>query len=46
VRRRLLSGIPLDPTGHPYVLNPYWGIVTLDTASPLSPLPVDDGQVH
>ena len=46
VRRGLLSGIPLDPAGHPYQLNPYWGIVTVDTASPLSPLPVDEGQVH
>lgn len=46
VRRGLLSGIPLDPAGHPYALNPYWGIVTLDTASPLSPLPLDEGQVH
>ena len=45
VRRGFLRGVPLDPTGHPYALNPYWGIVTVDPASPLSPLPGDEGQV-
>jgi tetratricopeptide (TPR) repeat protein len=45
VRGGLLRGVPLDPTGHPYVLNPSWGTVTVDTTSPLRPLPVDEGQV-
>jgi tetratricopeptide (TPR) repeat protein len=45
-RHGYLRGIPLDPTGHPYQLNPYWGLVTVDTTSPLYPLPVDEGQVH
>lgn len=39
VRAGALRGVPLDPRGHPYVLNPYWGLVTLSPASPLNPLP-------
>jgi tetratricopeptide (TPR) repeat protein len=35
-----LAGLPLDPAGHPYQLNPNWGRVTLDPGSPLNPLPV------
>ena len=32
---------PLDPAGYPYQLNPWWGTITLDPASPLNPLPTD-----
>jgi hypothetical protein len=41
-----LRGEPLDPTGHPYQLNPYWGLVTLDRTSPLSPLPTEEAEVR
>ena len=36
-----LRGIPLDPTGTPYVLNPWWGIVQVADDSPLQPMPVE-----
>jgi tetratricopeptide (TPR) repeat protein len=45
-RAGLLSGVPLDPAGHPYQLNPYWGLVTVDRASPLYPLPTDEAEAH
>ena len=32
---------PLDPEGHPYVLNPWWGDVTVSEDSPLWPLPTE-----
>jgi tetratricopeptide (TPR) repeat protein len=35
-----LPGVPLDPAGHPYVLNPWWGYVTVSESSPLWPLPM------
>ena len=35
---RLVGGVPLDPTGTPYVIDPA-GRVTVSTASPLFPLP-------
>jgi tetratricopeptide (TPR) repeat protein len=38
----LLSGIPLDPEGHPYVLNPWWGDVTVSGDSPVWPLPTEN----
>ena len=41
VRAGYLRGVPLDPDGHPYQLNPYWGLVTVDRKSPLYPLPVE-----
>jgi tetratricopeptide (TPR) repeat protein len=41
VRERLLPGPPLDPAGYPYVLNPWWGDVTLSEESPLWPLPTE-----
>ena len=41
VRTGLLRGIPLDPAGHPYVLNPWWGDVTVSEQSPLWPLPTE-----
>jgi hypothetical protein len=37
-----LRGIPLDPRGFPYELNPYWGIVTLSEQSNLNPLPTHE----
>jgi hypothetical protein len=39
VRRGLLPGIPVDPTGEPYVLDPDTARVTLARSSTLSPLP-------
>lgn len=39
VRAGYLRGVPLDPTGVPYDLNPWWGTVTLSRESPLWPLP-------
>ena len=40
VRAALLKGIPLDPTGVPYVLDAGTGEVTLAVESHLNPLPV------
>jgi tetratricopeptide (TPR) repeat protein len=45
VRARLLSAIPADPSGVPYVFDPASGAVTLDASSPLHPLPAG-GQVN
>jgi tetratricopeptide (TPR) repeat protein len=39
VQRRVLRGIPLDPAGAPFDLNPETGEVTLAKSSPLLPLP-------
>lgn len=39
VRAGWLPGIPVDPAGTPYVLNPTWGTVQLSPDSPLGPLP-------
>jgi len=36
-----LRAVPLDPTGHPYVLNPWWGLVDVAESSPLWPLPTE-----
>lgn len=36
-----LGGIPLDPSGTPYVLEPATGRVTVSERSPLYPLPVE-----
>ena len=36
-----LREVPIDPTGHPYVLNPWWGLVTVSEDSPLWPLPTE-----
>jgi hypothetical protein len=46
VRRRLLPGIPVDPTGVPYRLDPDSRAVTLATESTLSPLPDLDHPVR
>jgi tetratricopeptide (TPR) repeat protein len=42
VRAGFLRGVPVDPRGFPYELNPYWGIVTLSEKSTLNPLPTHD----
>jgi hypothetical protein len=39
IRANLLRGIPVDPTGFPFHLDPATGRVTVDPASGLSPLP-------
>jgi hypothetical protein len=36
----VLRGVPLDPSGTPYVLSPS-GLVELSKRSPLFPLPVE-----
>lgn len=36
-----LRGIPLDPSGHPYLLNPTWSTTRLSPGSPLNPLPAE-----
>jgi tetratricopeptide (TPR) repeat protein len=41
VRAGLLRGVPLDPAGKPYVLNPWWGDVTVSEESPMWPLPTE-----
>lgn len=40
VTEGVLAAVPSDPAGHPFVLNPWWGTVTLGERSPLAPLPV------
>ena len=42
VRSGFLRGVPVDPAGHPYVLNPWWGDVTVNGDSPLWPLPTEN----
>jgi tetratricopeptide (TPR) repeat protein len=41
-RSGLLRSVPLDPAGHPYVLNPWWGDVTVSEDSPIWPLPTEN----
>jgi tetratricopeptide (TPR) repeat protein len=41
VADRLLREVPKDPAGHVYVLNPWWGLVTVSEDSPLWPLPTE-----
>ena len=40
VRARMLNGVPADPAGVPFVLDPATGSVGLSRESPLNPLPV------
>lgn len=42
VRVGWMPGVPVDPAGHPYVLKPLWGEVTLSPESPLNPLPEEN----
>lgn len=37
----LIPGLPVDPSGVPYVLNPVWGTVSVSPRSPLWPMPVE-----
>jgi hypothetical protein len=46
VRRRVVRGVPLDPTGVPYALDPDSGRVTINPASNLSPMPDLDQRVR
>jgi hypothetical protein len=39
IRAGWIPGVPADPAGHPYVLNPLFGAVSLAPGSPLHPLP-------
>lgn len=39
IRAGWLPGIPVDPAGHPYLLNPTWSTTRLSPESPLNPLP-------
>ena len=41
VRARFLPAVPLDPAGREYVLNPWWGDVTVSEDSPMWPLPTE-----
>ena len=41
VRRGRLRGIPLDPAGVPFHLDPETGRVTVSEGSPLFPMPAD-----
>ena len=41
VRAGVLRVVPLDPAGKPYVLNPWWGDVTVSEDSPIWPLPTE-----
>lgn len=39
IRAGWLPGIPVDPEGHPYMLNTTWSTTRLSLESPLNPLP-------
>jgi hypothetical protein len=41
VRAGFLRSVPLDPAGYPYVLNKWWGDVTVSEDSPIWPLPTE-----
>ena len=41
VRAGFIRDEPTDPEGHPYVLNQWWGDVTVSVDSPLWPLPTE-----
>jgi hypothetical protein len=41
VRAGFLPKKPVDPEGYEYVLNPWWGDVTVSKTSPLWPLPTE-----
>ena len=41
VRAGFINAVPTDPEGHPYVLNRFWGDVTVSVDSPLWPLPTE-----
>ena len=39
IRAGWIPGIPVDPAGHPYVINTTWSTTRLSPESPLNPLP-------
>ena len=39
IRARWIPGIPVDPSGHPFVINTTWSTTRLSPDSPLNPLP-------
>jgi tetratricopeptide (TPR) repeat protein len=39
----VLRGIPLDPTGVPFDLNPWWGTLAVSETSVLFPMPTEPG---
>src|SRR5688572_6471586 len=41
VRAGFINAVPTDPEGHAYVLNRFWGDVTISVDSPLWPLPTE-----
>ena len=41
VKRRILPGVPLDPTGAAYAIDPATGSVTVAPESELQPMPSD-----
>jgi len=41
IRAGLIPGLPIDPAGHPYVLEPFTGSVTVRDDSPMWPLPTE-----
>jgi tetratricopeptide (TPR) repeat protein len=43
IARRMLAGVPLDPTRAPYVLDPGTGRVQVNPESPLFPMPEEAG---
>jgi tetratricopeptide (TPR) repeat protein len=43
ITRRMLGGVPLDPTGTPYELDPLTGRVRVSPESPLFPMPDETG---
>lgn len=40
IRRGMIHGVPRDPTGHPFDLDPETGAVTVSAESPLHPMPM------
>ena len=42
VRAGYLRSEPVDPAGYPYLLNEFWGDVTINGDSPLWPLPTEN----
>ena len=41
VKAGYLRAVPLDPAAHRYLLNPWWGDVTVSPDSPIWPLPTE-----
>jgi tetratricopeptide (TPR) repeat protein len=41
IQAGMLRAVPVDPAGHQYQLNPWWGDVTVAEDSPMWPLPTE-----